>query len=132
LCPSVLSYPIGVVLVGDKKTLAITDRNHRVVIVTTEGTFLRQIGSGLSESGPNDFCYPSFVCVLPDGETLVVSDQANHRLQVVKVDGTFVRQIGNGEGSASNQFKITGGVCVTPSGTLVVCDYGNNRLQILE
>lgn len=70
-------------------TLYVVDAtNHRVVVLSLEGKFLRQIGG--EGQGPDDLMHPTSVAV-DDGETVAVLDSGNNRVQ-------FFSPVGKGRG----------------------------------
>src|SRR5262249_27606570 len=65
-----------------------------------------------------------------DGDTLYVTDNGNHRIDVFRTDGTFVRTIGS-VGSGPGQFRFPRGMADDGRGHLVVCEFGDNRVQLI-
>jgi ABC-type Fe3+ transport system permease subunit/DNA-binding beta-propeller fold protein YncE len=66
-----------------------------------------------------------------DGEMIYVTDAANHRIAVFKIDGTFVRNMCS-VGSGLGQLKFPYGLDEDGAGHLVVTEFGNNRVQIID
>jgi DNA-binding beta-propeller fold protein YncE len=80
-------------------------------------------------AGPGEFSRPQSMVI--DGETLYVTDACNHRIQVFKTDGTFVRSMGK-IGSDLGEFRFPYGLDMDSKGRLVVCEFGNNRVQLVD
>ena len=66
-----------------------------------------------------------------DGDYMYITDACNHRLVVFKTDGTFVRNMG-GLGSGLGEFRFPYGLAEDSQGRLVVCEFGNNRVQLID
>ncbi|HEY6252150.1 MAG TPA: 6-bladed beta-propeller [Candidatus Angelobacter sp.] len=66
---------------------ALDSLNHRIVLLTTEGTIVQQIGE--IGQGPGEFYEPSALAVGPD-KRLYVLDLGNSRVQVLEPDGRHV------------------------------------------
>ena len=62
---------------------------------------------------------------------LYVTDASNHRICVFRTDGTFVRNMG-GVGSGLGQFRFPYGLDIDADGRLIVCEFGNNRVQRID
>ncbi len=101
--------------------------NDRIQVFDPEGNFIRQFGSFGSEDG--QFARPQSIVILDD--LLYVTDACNHRIVVFKTDGTFVRNFGS-PGTELGQFRFPYGLDVDSKGRLVVCEFGNNRVQLVD
>jgi DNA-binding beta-propeller fold protein YncE len=66
-----------------------------------------------------------------DGDLVYITDACNHRIQVFKTDGTFVRVMGS-VGSGLGQFRYPYGLAEDNEGHLIVCEFGNNRVQMID
>src|SRR5439155_5303137 len=60
-----------------------------------------------------------------------VADACNHRIEVFKTDGTFVRAMGV-VGDGPGQFRFPYGLDMDSSGHLIVCEFGNDRVQLID
>jgi ABC-type Fe3+ transport system permease subunit len=80
-------------------------------------------------AGDGEFSRPQSMVI--DGETLYVTDACNHRIEVFKTDGRFVRTMGK-IGSDLGQFRFPYGLDMDSKGRLVVCEFGNNRVQLVD
>jgi len=80
-------------------------------------------------AGDGEFSRPQSMVI--DGETLYVTDACNHRIDVFKPDGRFVRTMGK-IGSDLGEFRFPYGLDMDSKGRLVVCEFGNNRVQLVD
>jgi len=101
--------------------------NDRITVFDPDGKFLYQIGK--FGQGPGEFSRPQSMVI--DGDTIYVTDACNHRICVFKTDGTFVRNMGR-SGSAPGEFRFPYGLDQDREGNLIVCEFGNNRLQKID
>ena len=62
---------------------------------------------------------------------IIVTDMKNHRLLMFRLDGRVITTVGS-KGSGLGQFNWPGGVSVLGDRLIVVCDYNNNRLRVLN
>jgi len=101
--------------------------NDRIQVFSPDAKLLYQIGK--FGTGPGEFMRPQSMVI--DGDLLYVADACNHRIQVFKTDGTFVRIMG-GVGSGPGQFRYPYGLDQDDRGHLIVCEFGNNRVQMID
>ena len=101
--------------------------NDRIQVFDAEGKFLYAFGR--FGSGDGEFSRPQSMVI--DGETVYVTDACNHRIAVFKTDGTFVRNMG-GTGTGPGEFRFPYGLDMDGDGDLVVCEFGNNRVQKID
>ena len=62
---------------------------------------------------------------------LMVCDSENHRVQVLEVNGKFITKVGR-YGSAIGELNGPTSTAVLTDGRIVVIDFDNNRIQIIE
>ena len=110
------------------KSVAITTEgllyvanDNGVDVMTTDGAFVKRIGSGTLKR-------PWDVTVY-NGE-IFVADTGNGRVAVFSQDGQLVRTIGS-VGSGPGQFSSPVGVVISPDGELYVSDRSNQSVQVL-
>lgn len=101
--------------------------HDRVQVFDAVGTYLYEFGSFGDRDG--QFSRPQSMVI--DKGLVYVTDSCNHRLVVFKTDGTFVRNIG-GVGSELGQFRFPYGMDIDSDGRLIVCEFGNNRVQLVD
>lgn len=79
--------------------------------------------------GSGEFSRPQSMLI--DHDLVYITDSCNHRLNVFKNDGAWVRNMGS-VGSGPGQFRFPYGLAEDPRGNLVVCEFGNNRVQLID
>lgn len=109
--------------------IIVADTEYKLVkIFTPEGNFVKEIGSPF-ESGERSFVYP-YHCVQVN-KYFVVSDTFAHAIKVFDQEGTFLYQFGN-KGDGDKGLDHPRCLAVDKVGHLLVCDHGNNRIQVFE
>ncbi|MCK4294982.1 MAG: 6-bladed beta-propeller, partial [Planctomycetes bacterium] len=98
--------------------------NDRVSVFSDKGDFLYCFGS--PGDGQGQFSRPSALCVDRSRKRLYVVDACNHRIAIYDYDGKLLRYIGSA-GRGPGQLRYPYDLALLPEGTLVVCEYGNNR-----
>jgi len=101
--------------------------NARIQVFEPDGKFLYAFGK--FGQGDGDFGRPQSMVI--EGGLVYVTDATNHRISVFKTDGTFVRNMGS-VGSGPGQFRWPYGLSEDRDGNLVVCEFGNNRVQLID
>lgn len=124
--------PAGITTDPDNRIVVVDKDNHRVQVFSSDGTYLFKFGSLGSDSG--QFQYPWGVAVNTSGDILV-SDTRNHRLQLFSKNGSFVAR--HNFDSYLYYRDLMGlvmprGVCFLPNGKIVVSDFDNHRLLVLN
>jgi len=117
--------------------IAFDDKGHvfvseygdhdRIQVFDTAGKYLYEFGS--FGNGDGQFRRPQSMVIV--GETMYVTDACNHRIIQFKTDGTFVKNIG-GVGGGLGEFRFPYGLDIDAKGRLIVCEFGNNRLQMID
>lgn len=69
---------------------------------------------------------PAASCCMPEGRVAILDIDKNS-VGVYSRDGSFIGSVGR-EGSGPGEFNMPGGMTVTPSGGLVVSDFGARKL----
>ena len=131
-----LGQPFGLVAAGAGVLYVDTDRNPQGDKSSTTGTVWRiDVASKAATVVGADLGRPRGIAVLPDGR-LALSDYKNHRVMLLDPQTSAVTQLaGNGcpgyaDGQGTSaQFNTPYGIAVRPDGTLVVADWGNQRLR---
>ena len=104
---------------GDNDRVQVFDR--------ASGKFLFQFGK--FGNGDGEFSRPQSMVIL--GDTVYITDASNHRISVWTTEGRFLRnmcKIGSGDG----ELRFPYGLDVDSKGRLVVCEFGNNRVQLID
>jgi DNA-binding beta-propeller fold protein YncE len=101
--------------------------DDRIQVFDPQGKFLYKFGS--FGQGDGQFIRPQDMVIVND--TLYVTDACNHRIAVFKTNGTWIRNMGSC-GSALGQFRFPYGMDLDRDGHLVVSEFGNNRIQLID
>jgi ABC-type Fe3+ transport system permease subunit/sugar lactone lactonase YvrE len=101
--------------------------HDRIQVFDKDLHYLFEFGRFGAEDG--EFSRPQSMVI--DGETLYVTDACNHRIDVFTTDGRFVRSMGR-IGSDLGEFRFPYGLDIDSKGRLVVCEFGNNRVQLID
>ena len=117
-----LRNPIDVT-VDDEGRVVVTEwGNNRIQVMSDEGQSIFTFG----DKGPEKLCRPT--CCIPYKNMFLVSDGENHCIKAFDQSGTFLYKFGK-EGNQDGQFKWPYGLLVDSSNNLLVCDFGNSRVQ---
>ena len=117
-----LSNPIDVT-VNDEERIVVTEpNNNRIQVMSKEGESIFTFG----DKGPEKLCKPT--CCIPYKNMFLVSDRDNHCIKAFDQSGTFLYKFGK-EGNQDGQFNRPRGLLVDSSNNLLVCDFGNSRVQ---
>ena len=100
--------------------------HDRVQVFTPNGKYLFEFGSFGREFG--QFNRPQSLAFSHDGKELYITDACNHRIVVTDLQGHWLRTIGSA-GREPGQLCYPYGLKVLPDGTLLVAEFGNNRIQ---
>ncbi|TWU39184.1 NHL repeat-containing protein [Novipirellula artificiosorum] len=104
--------------------------SDRIQKFDPDGAFLAQWGSSGSE--PEQFVRPQSLAI--QGDIIWVADAGNHRIQrfdISKQTPELIDVIGR-EGSGRGEFHYPYDLAFAADGTIIVCEYGNQRLQRLS
>ncbi len=103
--------------------------SDRIQKFDADGNFVTQWGGTGNERGK--FVRPQSLVV--DGHTLWVVDACNHRIQRFDISQTVPELVSvwGSEGDGKGQFYYPYDMALADDGTLIVCEYGNQRLQRL-
>ncbi len=104
--------------------------NDRVQVFDLSGPEVKLVRTfGKFGQGPGEFARPQSMLI--DKDLIYITDASNHRIDVFKTDGTFVRimcELGSGLG----QLRFPYGLDQDSEGHLIVCEFGNNRVQMID
>ena len=116
-------YPWGLSVDSDGNIIVADSNNKLIKIFTPSGQFLKKFGG---EDLLVDPCH----CIQKD-QYFIVSDNGDHCIKVFNTGGDFLYKFAN-KGKGDGEFDRPHCLSVDKAGHLVVCDYGNDRVQILE
>ena len=121
-----LNYPYGVTIDYDRGNIYVADcSNNCVKVFDNTAKYLLKFGDG---KGEGKMSYPRGLLIR--GNKVFVSH--NHCILVYELDGKFVSSIGSG-GSGELQFNWPWGLSTDESNNdIYICDYDNNRIQIIS
>ncbi|KAF4522049.1 hypothetical protein B566_EDAN004031 [Ephemera danica] len=128
--PGQFDRPAGVSVDALGRIVVADKDNHRIQIFTFEGVFLLKFGE--KGSKPGQFNYPWDVDT--DSESrIVVSDTRNHRVQLFDANGTYLCKYGFESAAGMwKHFDSPRGVCWAPDQRVIVTDFNNHRLVVIE
>ncbi len=101
--------------------------DDRIQVFDPSGKFLYKFGA--FGQGNGQFIRPQDMVI--DHDILYVTDACNHRICVFKTDGTWLRNMGSC-GSSLGQFRFPYGMDIDREGHLIVSEFGNNRVQMID
>jgi DNA-binding beta-propeller fold protein YncE len=125
--PGQFIYPTDIAFDGGKIFVSEYGDNDRVQVFDQNLKFLYQFGK--FGFGDGEFSRPQTMII--DKGLVYITDACNHRINVFRTDGTFVRNMG-AVGSALGQFRFPYGLADDGQGHLIVCEFGNNRVQMID
>jgi tripartite motif-containing protein 71 len=89
LAPAKLKNPAGLAVDAEGRIYVVDHGNDRVVVLESDGTFVRAFGS--EGTGPGQLCLPQGIAL--DGmKNVLVADRRNQRVVVFRSDGTPLTQ----------------------------------------
>ena len=114
--------PIDVTVDDDERIVVTEWGNHRIQVMSKEGESIFTFG----DKGPEKLLWPT--CCIPYKNMFLVTDAGHHCIKAFDQSGTFLYKFGK-EGNQDGQFNWPRGLLVDSSDNLLVCDFGNNRVQ---
>ncbi|MFA5865591.1 MAG: NHL repeat-containing protein [Phycisphaerae bacterium] len=121
-----LSWPVGLTMDKDDHLWIADTGNHRLVVVTGEGKFIRAID--LPPVGNDKPVDPTDVAVTPDGFRTYVVDNDHHRILVRDNRTGLFSSLGN-FGHSLGQFQWPFMICLGPDNYLFVSETIGTRIQ---
>jgi len=126
--PGQFIYPTDIAIDAKGRIFVAEYGDHdRIQVFDAEGKYLYEFGK--FGGGDGEFSRPQSILI--EGDLVYITDACNHRLCVFKTDGTWVRNMGS-VGSRLGQFRFPYGLDMDREGNLVVCEFGNNRVQLID
>ena len=122
-----LNYPLGVTVDDKTGNIYVADQfNHCVKVFDSTGKYLFKFGDNEGEGKMN---YPRGVAIY--GDRILIT-QYNNCILNYQLNGKFISRIGRlgrGELEFDYLFSLT---TDESNGDIYICDYNNNRIQILN
>ncbi len=126
--PGQFIYPTDVAFDSGRIFVSEYGDNDRVQVFDQKtGKWLYQFG----RFGWNDGEFSRPQSMVIDNGLVFITDACNHRINVFTTDGAFVRNMGS-VGSDLGQFRFPYGMVEDQEGHLIVCEFGNNRVQMID
>lgn len=128
-----LANPGGIAIDGAGNVYVANSDNQRIEKFSSTGTFLARFGQNGSGNTNNDFSYPLDVAVNAAGSAIYVIDSGSSRIKSLDSSGALIETShldNSGFGVGDGQFRGPQGIDLdASSGTLLVADSNNNRIQ---
>jgi ABC-type Fe3+ transport system permease subunit/DNA-binding beta-propeller fold protein YncE len=126
--PGQFIYPTDLAF-DEKGNLFVSEYgdHDRIQVFDPLGHFLYQFGR--FGQGDGEFSRPQSMLI--DDGLVYITDACNHRICVFKTDGAWVRNMGK-LGSGPGELRFPYGLDQDREGHLIVCEFGNNRVQKLD
>ena len=115
--------PAGLSVDNDGNIIVADSDNKLIKIFTPSGQFLRKFGG-------EDLLVDPLHCIQKD-QYFIVSDEGDDSIKVFNTDGDFLDKFGN-EGKGDVEFSAPYCLSVDKAEHLMVCDCGNNIVQVLN
>jgi len=119
-----LDCPFGICYY-EKKIYVADCFNHRCQIWNEEGVYIGEMCRSYLES------YPVGITIRDGNELFLAEHDKSHITIWDLASGTYLRSFG-GRGSRTGQIEIPYSMTILSQKELILCDTGNNRLQIFE
>ena len=127
--PGEFVNPDGVAISADGRVFVADRGNNRLQIFSPAGDLLAMWGS--TGKGSGQFLAPEALAFDPSGN-VYVGEYGNNRVQKLGPSGDPIASWGapNGRGGAGpGEFNWPVGFAIEPSGSLLIADWGNDRIQ---
>ena len=117
----------GITVDNKTENIYIADSsNNCVKVFDSTGKYLYKFGDN---EGEGKMCYPRGVAICEDR---ILTTQDSHCILNYELNGKFISRIGR-EGKGELEFLNPFGLTIDESnGDIYICDYNNNRIQILS
>ena len=126
--PAQFTYPTDIAFDDQNHVFVSEYGDHdRIQVFDYAGKFLYQFGK--FGQGDGEFSRPQSMLIVKD--IMYITDACNHRICVFKTDGSWVRNMCS-LGSGAGELRFPYGLDQDAKGNLVVCEFGNNRIQKID
>ena len=125
--PRQFNTPCGVAITPTGDILVCDSNNHRILLLSSEGTPLKAVGSKGKKS--LQFNEPVGIAVHPHSEKIYVTEFRNNRVQILNRDFTFSSKFGH-SGSNPGEFNRPYGIAIDSTGNVYVAERYNHRIQV--
>ncbi|MFO0909757.1 MAG: NHL repeat-containing protein [Isosphaeraceae bacterium] len=123
--------PSGLTIDPSGRLLVADTHFYRVLVYSTTGELLFQIGDGIQGTTPGRFGYPTDVVLDRAGNFYVSEYGENDRIQVFSPEGKWLRQWG-GHGYEPGEFMRPRALAIDENDRLYVADSCNHRIQVFD
>jgi DNA-binding beta-propeller fold protein YncE len=123
--------PSGLTVDRYGRVLVADTHFYRVLIYSTQGEILMQLGDGVQGTTPGRFGYPTDVVIDRAGNFYVAEYGENDRIQVFSPEGKWLRQWG-GHGFEPGQFLRPRALAIDDQDRIYVADSCNHRIQVFD
>jgi len=123
---SVAQGPAGLSVNNEHNLLVVSERERKIQIITTDGTLLQNVQLQAHTE------HPRHAVQLSTGQFLVSHSGSLNLVCLVGVDGAVVRSYGGQRGSQLTQMNSPTGLAVDREGRVLVADWLNNRLLVID
>ena len=113
----------------DQYFIVSDNGDHCIKVFNTEGNFLYKFGK--KGKGEEDFDLPRCLSV-DKAEHLMVCDYGNNVVQVLDLSGKCITRIRVPYGGEIEPFQLPTSTAVLTDGRIVLTDYFNDRMLIIE
>ena len=120
--PGELNNPFGIAIHYNTGNVYIADtNNHRVQVFSCNGDYLFMFSEMMNQ--------PMGICISQN--TVFVTQYDSHCINMYELEGKLIKSVGS-KGNGEAQFKYPHGLDVSDrTNNIYVCDFNNNRIQIL-
>ncbi len=123
--------PSGLTIDRLGRLLVADTHFYRVLVYSSAGELLFQIGDGIQGTTPGKFGYPTDVVIDQAGNFYVAEYGENDRIQVFSPEGKWLRQWG-GHGYDPGEFMRPRAMAMDSRERIYVADSCNHRIQVFD
>lgn len=130
--PGEFDLPAGITTDVQGRIVVVDKDNHRVQIFTPTGGLVLTFGT--YGKGCGQFRYPWDVAINSERQ-IVITDSRNYRIQLFNSEGVFITMLmfdGINHSRMLKGLTTPRGVCFTPLGDIIISDFENHRLLLID